>query len=121
VAVDRLRLLDEQREMEVFARHYPSLSTFHLYEDTDYRKDDWGKYLWEGQAPTGHKITARYSSSHPLRQMSIVVDPKLNTHHYLGESICYLKNGEWHAGWTAATAILTAFRFLSEYLKGEMT
>ncbi|MBW2149698.1 MAG: hypothetical protein JRG73_18075 [Deltaproteobacteria bacterium] len=97
----------------------PGLGHFQLYEDTSRERESWDRYLWRGRSPTGHTVIAKYDSAHLFLPMRIFVEPDIDTCHKLADgSICYLKDFEWSPNWTAATAILTAFRFLDEYGKG---
>ncbi len=114
--MDPRRLRIEQFEMG----RLPGLRGFSLYEDTDYPRSDWRRYFWEGDAPAGYNVIARYSKRHPYEKMDIEVIPDVDTHHKHGQYICYLRESEWSANWTAATAILTAFRYLEDYVLGRM-
>ncbi len=97
----------------------PGLEHFQLYEDTSRERDSWDRYFWRGRAPSGHTVIARYDKAHPFLPMKIFIEPDIDTHHKLPDgSVCYLKDSEWSPNWTAATAILTAFRFLDEHRKG---
>lgn len=94
---------------------------FQLYEDTEKSGRSWARFIWIGFDPRGrHEIVARYSKLHPFRQMEIKVIPDIETKHKIGGGICYLEDHEWNPDWTAATAIATAIRFLSDYYNGRI-
>jgi len=108
--VEYNRLRKESLEMmKIFGRKFDLL--------VDDSKPNWEAFFWEGKHPSWrHTITAKYSKIHPYSPMKIFVSPDdLDTHHKCGDgSICYLDDGEWSSNWTAATAIGTAIRYLTE-------
>ncbi len=110
--MDQRRFLFEQRQMASIRE----LRRFSLFEDTAYRRDQWSRYWWEGVAPTGHLLRARYPDVYPYQELDIHLTPDISTHHKIGDSaLCLYGPGEWRPHHTAAANILTAFRFLDEY------
>lgn len=111
--MDTRRFRFERREMSL------RLRSFDLYEDTGYGRHQWFRYWWEGFAPTGHLLRARYPDSYPYQDLDIVVSPDIRTHHKIrGDALCLYEPGEWRPHYTAASNILVAIRFLNEYARG---
>lgn len=96
------------------------LQDFVLCSDDTYLESDWRRYSWIGQACPFHRIEVQYSLGYPYLAPNIFIDPKPDTHHYFGNSICYYKGSEWSPNYTAVTAIGISFRFLHDYLNGRL-
>jgi len=113
---DRRRLEVEMLEMRVT----PGLEHFRLGERTSEPKDSWRRYYWIGIAPTGQTLKAEYPYDYPREAIWVDTHPRLKSFHHREGYLCLMEPREWSPDYTAATAIAIAFRFLREYLDGNV-
>jgi hypothetical protein len=115
--VDWSRLRRERRELPmVFGEAARPLQIHGLPDD---RWEAYGAELQYGR----FTIRGTYPSDYPYREPMIRLSPPITSRHYFdrdgtGPSLCYLHPAEWSLGWTLATSLGLAERFLNHLAQG---